>query len=94
MRPLNEELAGRLNLHRTPRFTHDGNDMLALIEAMLKRGFDLHIDLQSMEMGGAWVEWMHVDRQEVTRLDLDNFLLTETVAKCALQALKALEVTP
>lgn len=88
----NRELSRLLNLRHSigdpvPNFTHDGNDMLVLIEAMRKRGYDLSIDVQCMEMGGAWVAWTHVELSDTTKYDLDKERIPEAVAICALQAL-------
>ena len=90
----NRELSKRLNLRHAigsgiPNFVHNGEDMMALIDAMRKRGFDLHLDVQCMEMGGSWVEFTNVELSQATRLDLDNYRLAEAVARCALRALEA-----
>lgn len=84
---VNRELSRTLNL-KPANFASDGNDMLALIEAMRKRGYDLHIDVQCMEMGGAWVEWTHVELSDTTKFDLDKELIPEAVAICAMRALR------
>lgn len=94
---VNRDLSKLLNLRHAigdgvPNFTHDGNDMLALIESMRKRGYDLRIDVQCMEMGGAWVEWTHVELSDTTKYDLDKELIPEAVAVCALRALQRKEM--
>jgi len=83
------ELSWRLDFNVQPDFYVSGDGMLEVIEKMRKRGFDLQIDLQSMEMGGAFVEFTEVDMSQTTRIDLDAYRLPEAVAMCALRALQA-----
>lgn len=58
---------------------------------MRKKGFDLHIDIQCMDGGGAWVEFTDMKLSETTRIDLDAYRLSEAVARCALTALRTAE---
>lgn len=88
------ELSWRLGFNVQPDFYVSGDGMLEVIETMRKRGFDLQIDLQSMDMGGAWVEFTEPDLSLTTRFDLDAYRLPEAVAMCALKALQDLNLKP